>query len=229
MVLDYGSGDGKITSMLTSFVPQGQVLGVDISKGMTLFSSRMFPRSQFPNLSFQSFEAIDFSDFEFSKPFDVVTSFCVLQLIPHPRPVLEKLYRLTKPSGKLVTTYPIGTNSAFTRARDEALKAKGLKKVVSPDATFLRDPLQLRLVLSEIGYNITKLNVIHVQYTFGSREEMIDWCEGTLTGNLNIPQEYRREFFENVVHLYCDYSPENCDENGFIDFALDRIELVATK
>lgn len=230
VILDYGSGDGKITSLLTFFVPQGQVVGVDISKGMTLFSSRMFSPSQYPNLSFKNFEAIDFSDFTIPQPFDVVTSFCVFQLVSHPRPVLEKLYQLTKPHGKLITTYPIGTNPAFTRAREEVMKSKGLKKPpAAQDAAFLRNPLQLHRVLSEIGYAVDKLNLIHVLYTFGSKEEMIDWCEGTLAGNWNIPQECRRQFFEELVHLYCQYSPESCDQNGFIDFAFDRIEVQATK
>jgi SAM-dependent methyltransferase len=200
-ILDYGSGDGKITSMLTSFVPKGQVLGVDISQGMTLFSSRMFPPGQFSNLSFQSFRALDFSDFESSDLFDVVTSFCVFQLVPYPRPVLEKLYQLTKPQGKLVMTYPIGTNPAFSRAREETMKAKGLMKALpSPEAAFLRDPHQLRHVLSEIGYTVEKLNAIHVQYTYSSE---IAIRTGLSALPLIASKPWQQNLFDHLSDLWC--------------------------
>lgn len=229
-ILDFGSGDGKMTSILASYVPRGTVLGVDKFKGMADFASRLFPQYEYPRLSFSSFHDREFSEMEFQKQFDVITSFCVFQLVPNPKSIFIKLYHITKPGGKFIGTIPIGTNPAFSRARNELMAERGLKKAdPSPEAALVRDPHLLRLMLTEIGYSVVKLEPIHVRYTFASKKELVDWCEGTLSGNWNIPNEGRRDFFETLVSLYCDYAPENCDEKGFIDFEFDRIDILASK
>jgi trans-aconitate methyltransferase len=211
--------------MVSTFVPKGKVLGVDTSYAMTEFASKVFPKSEFPNLHFS-----DIKEIEISENFDVITSFCVFQLVPNPREVFAKLFEITKPQGKLVMTFPIGTNPAFTKAAKEALSARGLARPpASPDAPAMRNPAQLREILEEAGYKIEKLEQVHIRYPFSSKEELIHWCEGTLTGNWRIPDEIRREFFEEVVSLYCQYAPEECEEDGFVHFQLDRIDVLAVK
>ena len=51
-VLDFGSGDGKITAELSQLVHDGSILGVDISKEMVQFANLRFPTSIYPKLAF---------------------------------------------------------------------------------------------------------------------------------------------------------------------------------
>src|SRR5437016_4520222 len=43
-VLDFGSGDGKLSALISCMVPQGSVTGIDLSKEMTVYASQMFPQ-----------------------------------------------------------------------------------------------------------------------------------------------------------------------------------------
>ena len=54
----------------------------------------------------------------------------------------------------------------------------------------------IRRTLEEADYKVDFCKVIKKCQIFGSRKEMVDWLEGTLTANWNIPYGYQREFFE---------------------------------
>jgi trans-aconitate 2-methyltransferase len=57
-VLDIGCGDGKVTAEIAKLVPDGTVLGIDVSPNMIEFSKKNF--SDIPNLSFQVADAAAF-------------------------------------------------------------------------------------------------------------------------------------------------------------------------
>jgi trans-aconitate 2-methyltransferase len=67
-ILDIGCGDGKITTKLASFVPHGQVLGIDSSVEMVEFARNRFPSSGHANLRF---EQMDVLDLKFESKFDL--------------------------------------------------------------------------------------------------------------------------------------------------------------
>lgn len=52
-VLDLGCGDGKVSARLAEAVPQGSVLGIDLSFGMIGLASERFPEAEYPNLAFR--------------------------------------------------------------------------------------------------------------------------------------------------------------------------------
>ncbi len=59
-ILDFGCGDGKITAELSHCLPNGQILGVDLSDQMLHFARRAFPKENFPHLSFALSPSLDF-------------------------------------------------------------------------------------------------------------------------------------------------------------------------
>lgn len=48
-VLDFGSGDGKISAQISYYVPKGSVTGVDLSESMVELASLGFPSAYYPN------------------------------------------------------------------------------------------------------------------------------------------------------------------------------------
>ena len=64
-ILDIGCGDGNITAELANEVPNGSVIGFDISENMV--KTALKDHSKIKNLSFKVADACDFS---FDKKFD---------------------------------------------------------------------------------------------------------------------------------------------------------------
>ena len=97
-VLDVGCGDGKITALIASKVPQGSVLGVDISESMVNFAA-----CQFPHLRF---EVADAAHLTFEGTFDVVVSFSTLHWVIEQEKALDGLHRALALGGKAyIITY----------------------------------------------------------------------------------------------------------------------------
>src|ERR1700722_4886500 len=59
-VLDFASGDGKITAEISRIIRKGFVLGVDVSESMVHFAQINFPSYAFPNLQFAQSQSLTF-------------------------------------------------------------------------------------------------------------------------------------------------------------------------
>ncbi len=76
-ILDFGCGDGKISSELSRRVNNGSVLGVDISLEMLQLSKIYFPNFAYSNLRFEKSNPLLFSNFSQDEKYDIISSFCV--------------------------------------------------------------------------------------------------------------------------------------------------------
>lgn len=106
IILDIGCGDGKITAEIASYVPQGSVLGIDISQEMIAFSQNNFSPSDYPNLTFQEGDA---KLLNFDNEFDWVVSFSCIQWVLDHKPVIEGIKKSLNPSGKIMLQFPLFT------------------------------------------------------------------------------------------------------------------------
>jgi len=96
-ILDIGCGDGRITAYLARLVPDGRVLGVDLSPDMIGFACREY--AAIPNLGFQ---VADASRLHFREEFDLVVSFACLHWIEDHIPVLEGVRDSLIPGGRFL-------------------------------------------------------------------------------------------------------------------------------
>ncbi len=223
-VLDFGAGDGKITAMISFMVPNGSVVGIDISQQMVDFASKMFPPTFYPNLSYQ--RSVD-GTFD-GDNFDLVTSFCAFHLIPNPREIFSSIRSRMSPDGHLVLTLPIGGNPDFFAVLMEELALRDWSlPPPSSDTRRMRSPDGLEEILTGAGFEIDYLKVVDTRTPFSSEKEFIDWMEGTLSANWNIPVDQRREFFESFSERYFNRCPHERDDDGFVYFSIKRIDLVA--
>ena len=88
---DVGCGDGKITAYLAQKVPNGQVVGVDLTQNMVGFASNTF--QDVPNLTFQKTSG---DQLNFKNSFDCVTSFSCLHWIENQKDVWQGFYQALK-------------------------------------------------------------------------------------------------------------------------------------
>src|SRR5690554_921808 len=67
-LLDIGCGDGKVSALLATYLPHGEVVGVDSSPEMILLARRSYPQIRYPNLTFLKMDARELT---FQERFDV--------------------------------------------------------------------------------------------------------------------------------------------------------------
>ena len=98
-ILDIGCGPGTITADLAALVPQGSVIGIDLSPEVIEEARSMAAKRSMKNISFEVGDAheIGFPDHKF----DVVHAHQVLQHISDPVQALREWQRLIKPGGIL--------------------------------------------------------------------------------------------------------------------------------
>lgn len=100
-VLDVGCGAG-VDSMIAATIvgPRGRVVGIDMSYEMVERAKQNLSRINLKNITFQnsSAENMPFQD----QNFDVVISSGVFNLIPDKLMALREVFRVTRPSGRLM-------------------------------------------------------------------------------------------------------------------------------
>lgn len=228
-VLDFGAGDGKLSALISFMVAKGSVTATDISEEMIHYASNLFPPIRYKNLTFSHTPDVDFGTAVFEHPFDLVTSFCVFNVIPHPVLVLKNLKKQMHAGSRLVLTFPIGGNLEFIQAAKSVMQEQGLNfPSLTSGTKAMRDPTQTPLILQEAGFKLLYFKVIDTKNAFGSKEELINWFEGTLGPNWDIPASQRRLFFVELADRYLQLRPDEIGENGFVHFSLKRIDLIAT-
>lgn len=99
-VLDVGCGTGIVTLRAALAVPDGRILGVDLSDGMLQTARTKVARAALTRVTFQKMdaEALQLED----RSFDVVLSLFALAHFPDPLSALREMRRVLVPGGRLV-------------------------------------------------------------------------------------------------------------------------------
>ncbi len=229
-VLDFGAGDGKVSAYISLMTPRGIVDGIDCSKEMISFSTKMYSKELYKNLSFHLVDNVNLDQTNLTDTYDLITSFCVFHVVPDPETVLSNLKSCLKKDGKLVATYPIGKNIQFFKAAKEEMAKRGWKLPKPTEGSIMmRDPNKVPSIFMSSGFTLEHFEVTYDRQPFCSREKLIDWLEGTLAANWNIPYEHRREFFTDLANRYLSYRRDDIGEDGFVYFSIAKITLIASQ
>ena len=117
-ILDVGCGDGKITAEIAAKIPNGSILGVDISPSMIDFAKEMFPHNRYHNINFSIMDA---QRLDYHEEFDVIFSFTALQWMQNHDAFLKGAYQGLKSTGTLAITMPMGLPSKLEQSVNELI------------------------------------------------------------------------------------------------------------
>lgn len=230
-ILDFGCGDGKITAEVSHFVPQGHVLGVDLSPSMITFASRCFPQIHYPNLTFDQTADVDFNVENSQEKYDLIYALCVFHLVPNPIQLLTNLQTRLKQGGQLLLVVPIGNNPAFFRAANETFDKYQLpapwSKNKGDSSVTMRTKEGCIHCLTSAGFELVSIVSLHTPTVFFNKQELIEWMIGTITANWKIPLEKAEAFFNDLLDRLVELDPDVMDQKGTYSLKISRLEVIA--
>ena len=223
-ILDVGCGDGKITVAMARAVPQGFVIGVDISSSMIQTAKNAFPGQK--NLSFYVEDA---AKANFDQQFDLITSFTVMQWVLEQSQALQCFEKALKPGGKLWIQMPTGLPKAMEQALEKTVLSarwRGYFTQFSAPWRFYQAD-EYRDLLVEAHLLPTRLDVATKHELFPSRAVFQGFLRQWFPYLRPLPEDQKDAFLTDLLNDYLNVLP--ADEQGRVSFIVDRLEVEATK
>lgn len=227
-ILDVGCGDGKITAELARTVPQGSVVGVDVSAEMIGFARSAFPPTRIANLRF---EIMDARQLHFSERFDILFSSTALHWVDDHSAFLKGASASLKSGGRLVVSCGGKGNAqnVFIALRAEMLSRRWreyFRKLAPP--YFFYSPDDYAKWLPQHGFESRHLELADKDMVLESPEKFTAWLRTTWHPYTHrVPESLRDEFIHAVVERYLRTFP--VDAQGHVHVGMVRLEIDAVK
>jgi trans-aconitate 2-methyltransferase len=228
-ILDIGCGDGKITSEIASYVPNGSVLGIDNSQEMINFAKSKFSPSDFPNLTFK---VTDANELSFHNEFDLIVSFFCLHWISDHTQVLKAIKNSLKPSGRVLLTFM--TKSVETdNSRNSELKIISSEqwKKYFHDFTLnlgFYTPDEYKKLLENTCLRQKYVELIPMDLVFQGKDEYREFFQ--TVGHLftsRVPTDLVQDLIDEMINAKFESNPLNSE--GLFCLPQRRLEVYATK
>lgn len=226
-ILDVGCGDGKLSSEIAKNLPEGSVLGIDLSEGMITFARNHYPPEKFPNLAFMQTDA---SGLRFDSEFDIVFSNAAFHWIKDHEPVLKSLWKSLKPGGILLAQFG-GRGNAV-----EIFKIVDLMLENEKWSPYFRDfvfpfgfyePEEYGEWLKNAGFSVKRLELNPKDMALEGKKGLFAWMTASILHpyTQRLPQSMRENFMNELVNLFVDDNP--LDYKGCVHVRMIRLEIEA--
>jgi len=225
-ILDIGCGDGRITAHLAGMVPDGSVLGVDLSPEMVGFASRKHVDQA--NLSFR---VADASLLPFCQQFDLVVSFACLHWIKDQMPVLRSVRQSLVPGGRfLMQCGGRGNAARILELTGEVINAPPWKEYFSGFSFpyHFYGPDEYRSWLEEAGLLPRRVQLIAKDMVHQGQAGLEGIVRNTwLPYTQRLPVGLQGRFVTEIAGRYLERYP--LDENGQAHVQMMRLGWRAEK
>lgn len=228
-ILDIGCGDGKITTEIASYLPTGSILGIDSSLAMIEFARSKFPRSDFPNLTFQQQDA---TCLNFDNEFDLIVSFNCLHWIFDHFPVLQGIKKSLKPSGKVGLQFAGKSNATSLRNIIEQVIYSAKWQDYFQNFTWQTraySDTEYRDLLKRMGLKANRVELVRKVAIHQGKIGLKAWIRTTGTANyLNqVPPNLHQEIIDEIVDTYLE--SYTLDDTDCLHISMVMLEVEATK
>jgi len=225
-ILDIGCGDGRITARLAGLVPNGAVLGIDLSPEMVRFAAGKYASR--PNLSFQVGNA---SELHFNEQFDLVVSFACLHWVEDHLPVLKGVRESLVPGGRFVMQCGGRGNAARILDLTGEIAASPLWREHFSGFSFpyhFYGPEEYMIWLAEAGLRPHRVELIPKDMVHQGQAGLEGIIRNTwLPYTERLPAHLRDGFVQQIAKRYLERYP--LDEEGRAHVQMMRLEVEAQK
>jgi trans-aconitate methyltransferase len=226
-VLDVGCGDGKVTALIASRLPNGRVIGVDNSEEMVDLAKQRFGKDQHPNLTFH---VMDAQQLDFADEFDVVFSNAALHWVQDHLSVLGGVKKALRKNGSLLFQMGgRGNGEEVSKTFNDLLTSSRWNTFFKNFSSSYRfcDPEEYREWLREVKLTEKRVELIPKDMRHKGVEGFAGWIRTTwLPYTQRVPSELREEFTSQVIHNYVLEHP--VDAEGLVHVKMVRLEVEAT-
>jgi len=225
-VLDVGCGDGKLSAEIARKLPEGSILGIDLSEEMITFARDHYPPESSPNLSFMQMDATDLS---FNSEFDVVFSNAALHWIKDQEPVLKGFWKSLKPGGTLLAQLGGRGNAAeIFKIIDLMLEdekwSPHFRDFVFPYGFYGLE--EYGKWLKKAGFSVKRLELSPKDMVLEGKKGLFAWIASVWHPyTQRIPQSIRENFINEFVNFFVNANPP--DDKGYVHVQMIRLEIEA--
>ncbi len=227
-LLDVGCGDGAVSHLLSTYLPQGRVVGVDSSEEMIAAARKNYPNCHYPNLAFLK---MDVRDLTFREQFDVAFSNAALHWVIDHQTVLSCVHESLDKSGRLLFQMAGKGNAQDVIAVVEELISEEDCKAYFKNFTFpygFYGPEEYRKWLKEAGFKPQRVELLPKDMKLQGKEGLAGWIRSTwLPFTERVPASLRDSFISEIADRYIAAFP--LDESGATHVKMVRLEVQATK
>ena len=227
-VLDVGCGDGRTTATLAKSVPQGSVVGVDLSADMIAHASRHHGRTPDNNLRFQQMDA---AALPFDSEFSVVFSNATLHWVADQRAAVRGIARALRPGGRFVAQMGGQGNFADVIATFEHVahtpRWRDIVRFGEIPYHFGK-PGEYESWLRECGLEILECRLTSKDMVHENQTAFVGWLRTAWHPyTSSVPLELRDAFLQDVgTHHAATHAP---DEQGRLHVDALRLQVRARK
>ncbi|HBS48458.1 TPA: hypothetical protein DEO28_02230 [Candidatus Dependentiae bacterium] len=210
-ILDVGCGDGRISAEIAKKVPQGFVVGVDVSTSMINLAKKSF--SNVKNLEFIQ---EDISKFCSDKKLDLVCSFSTFHWVKDKLNALKNIYKMLKPQGELFIFTTVKNDKSEIARVSSSPKWKSQIKESYFHAISAEDAKKL---LETVGFKNFEVKTEIREVIYNSKEDLFDWMKVWIPHSVDLHSEKIEEYMNDIVEEYCkgkDLSKGKINRRNFV-------------
>lgn len=192
-ILDVGSGSGKISFEIAKKVPNGEVMGIDLSEQMTQFASAHYKAS---NLCFEKCDVVDMT---YENHFDVVVSFWTLSWVNDQKSAFINIIKSLKEKGRVLLMYPMRHDvyDVIDRIVERVEWNRYFHEFPSP-RSFI-DENTYRVLLSDLKLDTLDVTRKQLECRFNNKEEMMQSIRSWLPHLDRINNENEKFIFVETI------------------------------
>lgn len=211
-VLDVGCGDGKITYIISTKVPQGFVLGVDLSSNMIEQAKKTHLNESTKNIDFK---VLDARDLNYSNRFDKVFSFSALQWVCELDVAIQGIYRALKPSGTFSAITPLGISPDLEQTINQVISSLEWSPYFKnfSSGAFMHSPEEIKETLSKQGFTSIEVNIVPHCVYFSTREKLERFVYPWFSYLRVIPEDLKQDFWNQIFERYMGIESVHLDDH----------------
>ncbi len=225
-VLDVGCGHGALTSKIAESVPDGYVIGLDLSEKMIAFASESLEQSGLRNLIFMAGDA---TNLPFYNQFDVVVSTFALHWVLEQEKAYRSLYQTLAPGGKLFIVEAAKRNNYVGPLTEQLVqnpKWEPYFKEYKNQRVYLTEKEAYEL-LNKTGFTPLSIKTSTTTTVFADKNALVGYLRPQLTFIAHLSDKLKAEFASDLADAMI--ALDIVDSEGKIHYMLDKIEIIALK
>lgn len=206
-LVDLGCGDGRLTSLLHTFLGASETLGVDSAPGMLGASAAHSTASV-------TFARGDIATWSAPAAFDIIFANASLQWVDDHRRVISSLKTSLAQSGQLAIQVPSNADHVIYQIAAQ-LGREWLGDDSPPDTVAMNvlKPEEYAVLLEELGFARQHVRMVVYGHHLSSTRQTVEWVKGTSLNRFKAildESEYARfleEYKSRVLDALGDRSP----------------------